>query len=285
MLTFDAIRKLIIDAESVFGDTIPKSEFYNETWMLRLTLALLSESVEGECERANKGFIEKFGEKKRKDTLSVIDDIRKAVKAGWISEGGLDPVFKREHTTWTDASLGKIALEDGHRKIKVNADGQGKYDGIIVIEAKMGSDLSSRIKNSEKYNQVARNIACLAKLINKHTTHIDVNMCRFVVFAPRGKIEKWARTGKSPKDMIDNANKTIEDEQESKDGNKGRKIRDGKSLDKILEIARSIQARSCVVSWEDILDDYMNNCIHINVPDLRFLKQYYYTCLAAMPKF
>ena len=113
---FEEIVAVVEAAKAICGGTIPESEFRNETWMLRLALALLAE-FEGEPSKVANS----------KETIAL-EDVRAALRAGWISEGGLKPVFEKERTTWTDAILGGVLLEIG-RAVCVNAD-----NGELVLQ-------------------------------------------------------------------------------------------------------------------------------------------------------
>lgn len=156
---------------------VAKSEVYNETWMLRLALAFIHDHID-ESKDAN-----------------ALSRIAKAVKRRWISEGGLTPVFNMEGTTWTDSILGNIKLgkeklvKDEKTKRGVTIDEDGECVGVVVIEAKMNSDLASGITHASDYNQVARNIACLASLVMDHEE--IAKQSAFFVFAPESKINTW----------------------------------------------------------------------------------------------
>jgi len=66
----------------------------------------------------------------------------------------------------------------------IRASGQGETLGII--EAKMGSPLSSGTKNQPGYDQASRNLACLA--FNALNTNHELY---FIVVAPEVKIEEY----------------------------------------------------------------------------------------------
>lgn len=67
----------------------------------------------------------------------------------WISEGGLEPAFKNEGTTWTDAILGDVEIKQGKKR------GVGIVDakmpvGVVIVEAKLGSELADGVTNSKE---------------------------------------------------------------------------------------------------------------------------------------
>ena len=242
---FEEIVAVVEAAKAICGGTIPESEFRNETWMLRLTLALLAE-FEGEPSKVANS----------KETIAL-EDVRAALRAGWISEGGLKPVFEKERTTWTDAILGGVLLEKG-RAVCVNAD-NGGYNGAIVIEAKTVSALSPGVTHDKRYDQAARNIACLARLVHDAGGSIDPGKTRFLVFAPQSRVAQ-------PNEMIARASDTFT----ASSGK--RNVRDGIDKARLAALAESIRKRSCVVSWEYVLA-YMRN--HVDERKRQYLEQYY----------
>ena len=173
---------------------LARSEVYNETWMLRLMLARIYD-FEGDFQI----------DERKKNALYMI---RNAVRKNWISEGGLEPAFEKEGTTWTDAILGDVGLEgyvDGDKR-KVIFQCKPKREDecnpcVVIVEAKMGSALSRSVTNSADYDQAARNIACLAKLL------LDVPSQKtdaaFFVFMPNDSKKEESQA------LISNASKTI----------------------------------------------------------------------------
>ena len=116
---------------------------YNEGWMIRL---LVAESI--------------------KENITI-KGLNFNNIATWYSEGLLSSPFLprikgdklAEGFTHADMVLGDFTVEAelrGDIKLKDNANLFG------VIEAKMGSKLSSGTKNAPNYNQASRNLACIA---------------------------------------------------------------------------------------------------------------------------
>lgn len=223
-----AVKALSLCCEEKTGSTVALSEVYNETWMLRLTLAALHDH-QGE-----------FAEDR------VLYRIKKALAERWISEGGLHPAFKGEGDTWTDAILGCVELSRTEKR-KVEVSRKDHQEGIIVVEAKMGSELASGVTNSPRYNQVARNIACLARLCVQNGMELCENS-GFVVMAPRSKLEEWKSTEKCPKKMLDDAVTTINDECRNYD------LPGGCCKDKFMEAVRVIANNSTIINWESIVE-------------------------------
>ena len=264
--TFNEIMSAVNQVREICDqyETIPKSEIYNETWMLRLTLALLKE-IDTDHTR---------------EDADHISEVCRAVRSGWISEGGLKPVFKREHTTWTDAILGRVYCDENDRNVKIKGSGllEGdEYEGVIVVEAKMASELSRRVKNSRDYDQAARNIACLSRLIvASKVDDVPPEHVHFYVFAPESKIKEWTKKKCDPEKMIKDAVETIKHQHKtvghqpkvltehcdsrelyfSSDEEKDGITKDRITIDTIATKARVIaEKNSKVISWESIIMD------------------------------
>lgn len=140
---------------------------YNEGWMTRL---LVEVSIEVQLKLPHLNF----------------GDIRH-----WYSEGLLSSPFlarTRKDTlaegyTHADISLGNFRVDSANRG-DISIEGT---DGIFgVIEAKMGSPLSSGTKNAPDYDQASRNLACIA--FNTLSTDHSIF---FGVAAPHKKIEEY----------------------------------------------------------------------------------------------
>ena len=253
------------DGKTRCGDAekspIARSEVFNETWMLRLTLAAIHDYGEGFCHLDGK----------KNDALKRIQE---AVQKRWISEGGLEPAFEKEGTTWTDAILGDVRLKgepsennnktdtaSSKRKIELADDDSG----VVIVEAKMGSPLDKSVTNSTDYDQAARNIACLAKLLNEGTKNAEAlaKESAFIVFAPETKIQEWEKADNNPDTMIRNAWSTIEKQQRKRDSKRGGIIHARESaverIGDLKSLVQSICHNSNVISWEDIIQSMKND--------------------------
>lgn len=210
---------------------VARSEVYNETWMLRLTLAAIHD-YEKDFDCAD--------EVKK----AALEATRAAVRHRWISEGGLEPAFKQEGTTWTDAILGSVKIKnDNKRGIEVDGDDPG----ITIVEAKIGSELSPGVANSSNYNQAARNIACLSQLIFKSKNLHD--KCRFLVFAPeKGRVE----SGFIKEENVDRIIR-------AQYGNTREGYRElfsedvSNNREEFGRIVNSIRGKSSVIFWEEVI--------------------------------
>ena len=225
---------------------IARSEVYNETWMLRLTLALLHDS---------KLDFSKIKNMKKQNALKLMQD---ALQRNWISEGGLEPVFEREGTTWADAVLGNVERkEDTKRGVKA-ANTQIKPSfGIVVVEAKLGSSLSPGTDHYSDYNQAARNIACLANLVRNKAELLDKSV--FVILAPKEIIDKSQNLITDAPEIIRTIDKT--------------KMRDTiESYDDFLDAVNKISEKSVAMSWDQVID-----ALNCDIGHKNFLINEFYT--------
>ena len=124
--------------------------------------------------------------------------------------------------------------------------------GVIIVEAKMGSELSSGITNSPNYNQAARNIACLAKLlIEQNASHDVISKSAFVVLAPKSKLEDWGKDKNSPQQLIEGAWEII------KSQSRTRNVKC--DVDTFGGIVADIMKNSIPLSWDDVIDAIQPN--------------------------
>ena len=236
------------------GTPVAKSEVYNETWLLRMVLA---------CIHDYKGdFV--TGDAKTKQAL---EKMRKAVCKYWISEGGLEPAFEQEGTTWTDAILGNVKIGDNNKR-GVDIEIRDSSTGVIIVEAKMGSELASGITNSSNYNQAARNIACLAKLLNNQKISKEIiSESAFVVLAPRYKLEEW-KSRTPPQKMIEDAWEIIECQSRTRKKNC--------DSDTFKSVVKDIINNSIALSWDDVIEAIQPNDTNLfsGFP-ISFLRDFY----------
>ena len=170
----DEILQLLKNADQP-GSNIPPTLLYNEGWMLRIILQ----------EIKNKKIIH--------SDLSFQDN-----NVDWFSEALLPSPFKartrgdKHSETWThaDGVVGKFNI--GGQKNKGGLALKDSCDFFYVTEAKMYSKLSAGTTNSKNYNQAARYVACIAKLISENKTiQIDnFKKLGFYVLLPEEQIKK-----------------------------------------------------------------------------------------------
>ena len=230
---------------NISGKPIARSEVYKETWLLRMVLAKLYDVTDDFTG----------------DHAEILEVLRKAVHVRWISEGGLRPTLEKEGTTWTDAILGNVALRNDPETEKDSGSKRGveiihgnDNVGVIVIEAKVGSKLASRTSNYNDYDQVARNIACLAQLVMNGENDKDVAGCRFIVICPHPQ-----SSSDYNEKVFDSLNRNWEDALKKvgdfgKSGDSFVKIKKyHKDEPELLRISEEISKRSVVISWETII--------------------------------
>jgi hypothetical protein len=153
---------------------MPPTQLYNEGWMLRLVLDWFSEQSESEhdlgFQPGSRWYSEallpsKFFAKKRGDSRAE----------GWTNADGIVGHFQLR-----SGGRGDIELTPSARQ-------------MLVIEAKLGSGLSSGVKNAPTYNQAARNVACLCHVIEcSGLTITDDWRLGFYILAPVSRINEGA---------------------------------------------------------------------------------------------
>jgi hypothetical protein len=125
---------------------LPPTQLYNEGWLLRLVLDWLDRHREFE------------------HPLSFMPGAR------WYSEALLPSRFMprtrgdklAETFTHADGLVGHFDIASGTRG---DARVRRGAEQLVVIEAKLGSGLSSGTKNALNYDQAARNVACIAHML------------------------------------------------------------------------------------------------------------------------
>ena len=153
------------------ASVMPPTELFNEGWLLRLVLDWYSQQTPSTS------------------ALSFEHNSK------WYSEGLLaSPFLARyrgdplaEGYTHADGVIGHFDVSPGERS-EIRAHGDARQ--IVVVEAKMGSPLSSGTRNAPGYDQAARNTACLAHLIERARRAPDaLSHLAFCVIAPRTLVE------------------------------------------------------------------------------------------------
>jgi hypothetical protein len=153
------------------NSVLPPTELFNEGWMLRLLLDWLDKNRSPEHE------------------LSF------APEARWYSEALLPSRFlprtrgddKAESFTHADGVIGHVSVASGARAGARLAPRVGQF---VVTEAKLGSSLSAGTKNAPGYDQAARNVACIAHMLERNGLHAaSIERLAFFVVAPRTQIK------------------------------------------------------------------------------------------------
>lgn len=151
------------------GSVLPPSQLYNEGWILRLVL-----------DRFDR-------ERTLSHQLSFLPDAR------WYSEALLRSRFlpqkrgdvRAESFTHADGIVGHFKILPGERGEAILLRPPRQF---VVIEAKLGSSLSAGTRNASEYDQAARNVACMAYMLDG----IDlatIERLGFYVIAPDRQIK------------------------------------------------------------------------------------------------
>jgi len=151
---------------------MPPTELFNEGWLLRLVLDWSSEHP------------------------GVLDALDVPNGACWYSEAFLpSPFLPRtrgdrlaESYTHADGVVGHFSIGGsgaGDLVLKAQAS------HFVVLEAKLGSRLSSGTSNAPGYDQAARNVACMAQVLALADRRpADVATLGFYVLAPSQQIDR-----------------------------------------------------------------------------------------------
>ena len=151
---------------------MPPTILYNEGWLLRVVMQWFFQN-----QVAGHPFSFKTG-------------------AGWFSEGLLRspfPAARRgdplaESYTHADGVIGNIAV-GGAGKVDISL--VEPFDQFVVLEAKLFSELAGGTTRAAGYNQAARNVACMAKIIEFSEASIDnFKSLGFYVIAPQPQLDK-----------------------------------------------------------------------------------------------
>ncbi len=167
--------KLLTDLIASFDPAHPifrPTELYNESWLVKLVLDQASKISDSEFPI---GFLP---------------------GSTWFSEALLPSAFEArfrgdplsESRTNADGVVGHIAIGT---QAKADMELMKGVAQFTVVEAKVGSPLSSGTSNAKYFDQAARNVACMAEVLER-TDFADTEHTRldFVVLAPQYSIDK-----------------------------------------------------------------------------------------------
>jgi hypothetical protein len=160
---------------SSFDPTKPNfrpTELYNESWLIKI---VLHQAAGFEYDGFPLGFLP---------------------GSTWFSEGLLPTIFKAryrgdklaESRTNADGVIGHFLIG-----VKAKADFElvPGAKQFTVVEAKVGSPLSSGTSNAPYFDQAARNVACMAEVIARsNISPANMERLDFIVVAPQTSIEK-----------------------------------------------------------------------------------------------
>ena len=153
------------------SSVLPPTELYNEGWLLRLVLDWFDRN------------------RTRPHQLSFLPNAR------WYSEALLPSRFlpqrrgddRAESFTHADGVIGHFDISPGERG---EASLLPMAKQFIVTEAKLGSSLSAGTKNAPEFDQAARNVACMAHMVDVAGVDLaDFERLGFYVIAPERQIQ------------------------------------------------------------------------------------------------
>ena len=90
---------------------------------------------------------------------------------------------------WTNADgcIGHFHINEGKGELILDS----RAAQFVVVEAKMGSGLSSGTTRAPGYDQAARNVVCMAEVLARADRHPDeMSRLAFIVATPRIQIER-----------------------------------------------------------------------------------------------
>jgi hypothetical protein len=147
---------------------LPRTELYNEGWLLRLVL-------------------DWYSAHQVPNHLLSFDE-----RSHWFSEAWLPSAFlqgpQRESWTHADGVIGHFTVgEKGKAALSLRADATH----FVVLEAKLFSRLASGVTHAPYYDQAARTVACIAEVLRcvSRRPHA-VSHLGFYVLAPRSQIQR-----------------------------------------------------------------------------------------------
>ena len=169
-LALDRITFLLSETASD-KPCFPPTLLFEEGWMLRLVL-------------------DWFSSNRTEDHVLAFDKT-----ARWFSEARLASTFlprfrgdkHAEGYTHADGVLGHFSISpSGHAFLSVSPDATL----LKVVEAKMFSKLSRGTTHAPRYNQAARNVACIAEILRRaNRKPSELRSLGFYVLAPKEQIE------------------------------------------------------------------------------------------------
>ncbi len=229
-------------------DTVmPPTELYNEGWLLRLVLDWFDR---------NRG-------RTKDHPLSFLPGAR------WYSEAMIPPPFlaerrgdpRAEAFTHADGVIGHFWIQPEERGEAVLEKDARQ---LVVVEAKLGSGLSKGVTNAPGYDQAARNVACMAEMLERAGADPGaMESLGFYVVAPQEQIEAGVFGGLVRKGSV------REKVAERVAGYEGSK--DGWFRERFEPVLERIELE--LLSWESVLA-----CIESTAPSAG-LWQFYERCL------
>lgn len=231
----------------------PQTLIYNEGWLLRIVLNWVYEN---------------------ETSLDKIDYVK---NTSWFSEGLLASPFHHksrsdklaEGKTSADGVMGHFVISKG-RKADIQLINQGTY--FAIFEAKLFSVFSPGTKYFPKYNQVSRNIACMANLLTPDH-YQSYSTIRFSAIYPKERNKEsdfLSYLDKNRiKDDVYNRIKSYKSDNRQDEYEKHNYWFENYFLNFLSNI--KIQK----IEWESVIDEILSNDIEFG----KELKSYYQKCV------
>jgi hypothetical protein len=194
-----------------------------------------------------------------------------APEATWFSESLLPSPFRPRHRgdrraearTHADGIIGHFIIGSN---AKADATLLPNANQLVVAEAKIHSPLSGSTRNAPGYDQAARNVACIAELLNRAKRKpSELKTLAFVVLVP----EVHSRDG-SILDRLDKLSiqKVVQSRAEAFSPEL-----DGWLLEWFIPTLNAITIKT--LSWEQVIRDIAD----VDQKDSRVLEAFYNCCL------
>jgi hypothetical protein len=228
---------------------LPRTELFNEGWMLRLVLDWLDRNRE------------------HPHVLAFEPGAR------WYSEALLPSRFLPRHRgdplaeafTHADGVIGHFAVRSG---VRGDAELEPQLTQFVVTEAKLASQLSAGTKNAPSFDQAARNVACMAHMLGvKQIDPRSVKRLAFYVLAPQSQVEAGIFAQPLAKDSL---RSRVRERVAAYDGAHDRWFEET-----FLPTVEHIQVGA--ISWEQVLQGLPIS------PERADLEQFYAQCKAFNP--
>lgn len=216
----------------------PPTEIFNEGWLLRLVLDATQKLEITDC------------------------PLRFLPEAEWFSEARLSSPFLEscrgdrlaEKHTNVDGVIGHFDIRP---KTKAGLMVSGGCRQLVVVEAKISSNLSKGVRNAPDFDQAARSVACIAEVIaNSDVNLADIDEIGFYVVAPQNgfrpkntNLEKLT-TATSIRKKIDNRISQFEFE----DRTEAKSLRDWQH-DHFVPLLERLESSNSlrVLAWDEVI--------------------------------
>jgi len=243
----------ILDTCGTENEVFPATELYNEGWMLRIILDWFSHQS------------------------SELHPLSFSLNARWFSEALLPSPFLAKYRgdplseSWThaDGVIGHFGIgETGRGDLSISQNSKH----LVVLEAKIFSKLSSGVTHAKKFDQAARNVACVAEVLKRGNSPANTfSQLGFYVLAPSEQIEKEPSFKiKTSKDSIQHK---VKDRIDAYANRKDKEEKNSWFNEWFLPVLEHIDIRC--LSWEEVIG-YIKEA---DTASGRKIEEFYKECL------